>query len=418
VLENERAKIVINHLFNSTTKPIPPVRRDIQIIPVKEDGRDLLLFYDPMKISEPGFALDGSVEPLLSLIDGHKSLTQLASYFGKDVSGDQLLEFVQMLDQRKLLESPNFKAASARVEEQFENSGTRQPALSDSSYPSEPDRLLEFMNNIMNGSNGLEMDASKSKALYAPHIDLRVGSEQYAEAFSLLRGLKPKRVVILATSHYSGYYPELYNGYPFIGSQKDFILPGRTIKTDQKAVQTIAADGEKAGFTLKDRAHRIEHSIETHLLFASHIWKHDFEIVPVLIAGIDDLFYIKEGDLGNKIENFASRLQQIDTDDTFYLISGDLSHVGRKFGDTVPAAAMRSDVETFDREFITAAESGNHDVMLRRMAENYDPYRICGFPPLFTFIKSFPGIAGKQINYHWWDEQERESAVSFGSILY
>lgn len=405
-------------LFNSITKPVPPVRRDIQIIPVKEDGRDLLLFYDPMKIAESGFALDGSVEPILSLIDGYKSLTQLAPYFGKNVTGDQLLEFVQMLDKQKLLESPFFKTESTRIEEQFESSDTRQPALSASSYPADPDQLMEFMNNIMNDTNGLEMDASKSKALYAPHIDLRVGSKQYAEAFTQLTNLKPKRVVILATSHYSGYYPDLYDGFPFIGSQKDFLLPGRTIITDQKAVQTLAAGGENAGFTLKDRAHRIEHSIETHLLFASHIWKHDFEIVPILTAGIDELFYKQDGDLGGKIENFATLLREIDTDDTFYLISGDLSHVGRKFGDTLPAAAMRSDVETFDREFITAAEAGDHDIMLRTMAENYDPYRICGFPPLFAFIKSFPGIAGKRINYQWWDEQERESAVSFGSILY
>lgn len=418
MLENERAKIVTHHLFNSTTKPIPPVRRDIQIIPVKEDGRDLLLFYDPMKIAEPGFALNGSVEPVLSLIDGHKSLTQLAPYFGENVAGDQLLGFVQMLDKNKLLESPYFKIESTRIEEQFENSGIRQPALSESSYPSDSKKLQEFMSNIMNGSDGLEIDASKSKALYAPHIDLRVGSKQYAEAFSQLRKLKPKRVVILATSHYSGYHPELYNGYPFIGSQKDFLLPGRTIKTDQQATRSLAESGEKAGFTLKDRAHRIEHSIETHLLFASHVWKHDFEIVPILIAGIDELFYKQDGDLGNKIENFAARLRKIDTDDTFYLISGDLSHVGKKFGDTIAASAMRSDVETFDSEFISAAEAGDHDVMLKTMSENYDPFRVCGFPPLFTFIKSFPGIAGKQINYHWWDEQERESAVSFGSILY
>ena len=37
-------------LFNSKTGSIPPVRQDLQIIPVEEDSRELLLFFDSMII--------------------------------------------------------------------------------------------------------------------------------------------------------------------------------------------------------------------------------------------------------------------------------------------------------------------------------------------------------------------------------
>lgn len=405
-------------LFNSTILPVPPLRRDIQILPVEDNGHSLLLFYDPMKISASGFALDRSVEPVLSLIDGRKSLDQLIPYFADGVSAKELLKFIRMLDDQKLLESDHFRVHAEWIETTFEDADLRPPALSKTSYPADEDKLEEFMQNIMKQSNGSVVSSTPLKALYAPHIDLRVGSKQYAEAFSTLKNIKPKRVVILATAHYSGYHPAMYDGYPFIGTAKDYQLPGRMLKTDRDTMHLLDKNGTETGFTLKDRAHRIEHSIETHLLFASHIWKHDFQIVPILVAGIDEIFYKTDGDLGQKIDRFSEQLKEIDTEDTFYLISGDLSHVGKKFGDVLPAESMRNDVENFDHKFIKTVSESDLGGLISHMAAEYDSYRVCGFPPLFTFLKAFPGYKGTRINYHWWNESERESAVSFGSIAF
>jgi MEMO1 family protein len=418
MLENERPKRIKLMLFDSTTLPIPPLRRDVQVIPVEDNGRSLLVFYDPMKVSTPGFALDRSVEPVLSLIDGQKSLDQLIPYFGDGVSAKELLKFIQMLDEQNLLDSEKFRKHSDLIETKFEEAEIRPPALAGSSYPADKNEAESFLRDIMQKSNGSSVSESPGKALYAPHIDLRVGAQQYAEAFSSLKKIKPSRVVILATAHYSGYYPDVYDGFPFIGSEKDYELPGRILKADRRIVQELARKGDETGFTTRDRAHRIEHSIETHLLFANHIWKHNFSIVPVLVAGLDEIFYKPDGDTGRKIEQFSNHIRQLDTEDTFYLISGDLSHVGRKFGDTQPAGMMRKVVENFDRQFIETASENDPHQLLGHIGENYDAYRVCGFPPLFTFLKAFPGHKGIRLNYHWWDEKERESAVSFGSILY
>ena len=217
------------NLFNSITGPIPPVRRDIQIVPVKEDGRELLLFYDSMKLSKPGFALDRSVEPILSLIDGRKTLHELQSYFGSNVKKDDILSFIRMLDQQLVLNSPYFRKESEKIELSFESSSIRPPALADSSYPSDRAELSAFVDNLLDkATSGTEMNGSQrgpSKALYAPHIDLRIGAQQYAEAFSTLKSVKPRRVVILATSHYSGYYPSVYDGFPTSGPQSLLRFP-------------------------------------------------------------------------------------------------------------------------------------------------------------------------------------------------
>ncbi|MDX1639028.1 MAG: AmmeMemoRadiSam system protein B, partial [Balneolaceae bacterium] len=76
------------------------------------------------------------------------------------------------------------------------------------------------------------------------------------------------------------------------------------------------------------------------------------------------------------------------------------------------------EVEHFDRIFIQYAAGNNRKALLSLMKEQCDPYRICGFPPLYTFLQSASALQGEQITYDLWDETERESAVTFGSILY
>ncbi|MDZ7807638.1 MAG: AmmeMemoRadiSam system protein B [Gracilimonas sp.] len=263
-----------------------------------------------------------------------------------------------------------------------------------------------------------------AKALYAPHIDIRVGMNSYTKAFSAIRNLTPKRVVMLATSHYSGMHPDIYEESPFVISNKNFEMVNGTVKADHEAIEMIAdrlRDDEKNyGVTFQDRAHRIEHSIEQHLLFINHLWKHDFTMIPILVGGLDELFYKADGFQGQQVENFSKLLQDFfgDDEDTFFLISGDLAHVGKKFGDQQPAKNLFEEVRTFDDKFMDHGASGSHKKLLELMSEKYDPYRICGYPPLLSFLKTMPDLKGEILTYDIWDEAEQESGVSYGSILY
>lgn len=403
-------------LFHSQTDPVPPLRSDIDIIPIEDNGKELLYFHDGMGYLSKNFALEIQIHPLLRMFTGDSSIDQIHKQIDGNIGAGDLLDFVQLLDQHRVLNSEYFHFYSKKVEEDFEKSMVRQPALAGESYPENPADLQLLISDLLTDAEG--KSNSKIKALYAPHIEIYIGKKQYGEAFSYLKNIQPKRVVILATSHYSDYYQRFYDDFRFIGSNKVFNLPGRMLSPDLDVINSLNENSSENGFTLKDRAHRIEHSIEFHLLFASAVWQHDFKIIPVLITGFDELYYHKNGDLSKKIDRFTSQLKSFIDEDTFVLISGDLSHVGQKFGDRDAAKDLRSKVEESDKQFLDICETGNPERLLNHLKKDYDSTRICGFSPLYTYLKMFPDTKGELINYYWWDEKERNSAVSFGSILF
>lgn len=403
--------------FNSVTKPVPPVRRDIQMIPVQSNGDFYFYFYDALKYTNPEFALNRQVEPVLSLINGRLSIEQIREMLGGSIEKEDLLKFIQMLDQEMLLETDQFKNYSRSVEENYEKQSVRQPLLAGSSYPAEKEEQYEYVRSLLD-SESSSSPYQPQKALFAPHIDTDIGGSSYAKAFSTIKSLTPKRVVILATSHYSGYYPGLYENKPFIGSRKTHLSAAGNLKVDEEYLDQLKKNSGSIGYTEQDRAHRTEHSVELHLLFANHVWNHDFKIVPILVGSFEELYYKKDGALNNYINNFSDLIKSLDDPDTFYLISGDLSHIGMKFGDDRPASNMRNRVSVFDKAFLELASKNRSEDLLEHISTGYDPFRVCGFPPILTFLKMFPDASGKILDYQWWDESDRHSAVSYGVIGY
>lgn len=446
-------------LFNSYTLPIPLIRFDIQRIPIEQNGETLLYFYDSMGYSTPDFAIPSDAESILSLIDGTRSVEDIIKFSSNEVSKEQILGYVRFLDEHSILDSKAFAEHAEIIESEYERSNVHFSTTAGNSYPSGSEELKDFLKKAFE-EHEPSNPVSSAKALYAPHIDPRIGMSSYVKAFSSIKNLKPKRVVILATSHYSGLYSDMYEESPFIISDKTFSMPNGEISSSFESIQKIKDNiqphsnvGQKQilkqvqndppkdknekksrhveldsasvkastlGISLQDRAHRIEHSIEVHLLFLNHIWQHDFEIIPILVGGLDELFYSKDSFKEQQLANFAEYLRKefAADSDTFFLISGDLSHFGHKFGDERIASKMFEEVTLNDERFLKIGTSGNPDKLIKLMKEEYDPYRICGFPPLLTFLKIFPNINGKVLSYDLWDERERESAVSFGSILY
>ncbi|NGP89581.1 AmmeMemoRadiSam system protein B [Fodinibius halophilus] len=408
-------------LFNSQSQPIPPLRRDLQVFPVEEDGQSYLYFHDQQGYATPELALHKQAGTVLNLIDGERSINDLEPFLGQNLSKDDLLEFIQFLDKNRLLQSTHFKKHAQKTEETYEQSTIHQSVTAGGSYPANPEELKTYLDEAFNKhtsqTNGRD---KKAKALYAPHIDPRVAIDSYVQAFAPIKELKPKRVVVLATSHYASLYPDIYRDNPFVLVNKDFELPLATISRDQEAISEFQNTNGEHGITTQDRAHRMEHSIELHLLFLSYLWDHDFSVVPFLTRGLDDLYYMEDGHLGQQLQNFSTLLRNkyAKDEDTFFLISGDLAHIGKKFGDSSAASTMFDDVKKFDKQFLDHGANQRRRQMLELMKEEMDSFRICGFPPLYTFLETIPNLEGEVLSYDLWDEQERESAVTFGSILY
>lgn len=410
-------------IFNSYTDPIPPLRFDVQIIPIKQDGETYLYFQDQYGYATSNFAVPQSARSIFSLFDGHRSVEDLMEFTGNDVTKEQILKYVQFLDENALLHSQYFREHAEKIEAEYEASDIHHSITAGFSYPDDPKEMEHFLNEAFEKLPSSD-PVQTATALYAPHIDLRFGLNSYVKAFSAIKDLKPKRVVMLGTSHYSGLYPDIYEERPFVISDKDFKMVNGMVKVDQESTQKIREQiGEEAehyGVTFQDRAHRIEHSIEQHLIFINHLWDHDFSIIPIVVGSLDELFYKADGFQGQQVENFSGLLAELfgNDEDTFFLISGDLAHIGKKFGDDKPAKEMFENIRNFDESFLDFGASGSPQKLLGLMSEKYDPYRICGYPPLYSFLKTLPNLTGEVLTYDIWDEEERESGVSFGSILY
>jgi len=407
------------NIFSSKTNPIPEVRKDLEIIPIRENGNSYLYFQDQRRYATPNLALRREAGPLLSLIDGRKSIHDLKQHVNGNATQKDLMAFIQFLDRNRLLQSAYFNDFAEQTETEYEQARVHKAITAGSSYPADPKALADFLDEAF-CEHKTEVAFNKPKALYAPHIDPRIAIDRYVEAFAPIKDIKPKRVVMLATSHYSGWYPELYEDKPFILVNKDFDLPLGNIRRDADAIAALSKRDEDYGIATHDRAHRMEHSLELHLLFLSYLWDHDFTIIPFLVGGLQELLYMKNGRHGELVNLFSTPLNKQfgSDDDTFFLISGDLAHFGQKFGDPQAASTMFDEVNHFDQQFMDHGATNNPAGILKLMRKEMDAYRICGFPPLYTFLSGMPNLQGEIINYDLWDERERESAVTFGSILY
>lgn len=407
------------NLFNSFEKPIPPVRYDVQQIPIEQNGDSMLYFYDALDYASDNFTLPTDSVSVLSLLDGNRSINDLIKFSSGEVSKNDLLNYVRFLDEHGILDSSYFKKLSKHVEQDYEQSRFHLSNTAGVSYPANPNEVIYYLRHAF--ETHPHSESVSAKALYAPHIDPRVGLSSYVKAFSAIRNLTPQRVFILGTSHYSGMYGKRYEHFPFIASEKTLQLSNGSVESDLTfRARKLPHRWKNLGVTFQDRAHRVEHSIELPLLFLNHIWNHDFQVIPILIGGFDELLYSNVSFREQQVDAFAEFLRanyQVDPD-TFFLISGDLSHFGKKFGDEQPATELFSDVHANDLRFLEAASTGNPDHLLYMMKENYDKYRICGFSPLLTFLKAFPGLSGTVLDHQVWDESERESAVTFGSLLF
>ena len=95
-------------IFDSYTDPIPPLRFDVQIIPIKQDGQTYLYFQDQYGYAPSNFAVPQSARSIFGMFDGQRSVEDLMEFTGNGVTKEQILEYVQFLDENALLHSAFF----------------------------------------------------------------------------------------------------------------------------------------------------------------------------------------------------------------------------------------------------------------------------------------------------------------------
>ncbi len=405
------------HYYNEST-PLPPLRHDIAGF---ETAPGIVMLYDDSLYSDRMARLPIDYVELLSQLDGSRSALDLARDFaasGVSLPVATLLEVVNALEDAYLLDSERFRHHRRTSDEAFNRLPVRPAAHAGSSYPAEPDKLRAMLDGFLSAaaasSSSDASDAAEPIAVIAPHIDFRVGGASYGPAYNALRRSTAETFIILGVSHQMSYDE-------FMISRKDFDTPLGVMPTDREFIDRFR---QRLPFEITDNeiAHRREHSIEFQAVFLRHIFPdREVRIVPILTGSLHE--HILNGGttarhdqrLTHLYEELAATAADLGRQ-VCYIAGADLCHVGRKFGDDFAARDILEELRRVDAETLEHTARPDADGFLEAIGRVRNRYRVCGVAPIYAAIRASRPTRGEVLCYDQWDESERESAVTFGSV--
>lgn len=401
-------------MFYTSDSPVPPLRRDIsgqEILP------GLVALYDDMNYADVVARLPMAMIEYLTLLNGHHTpeyIAQQAAGSGREFSLEDFLEVINVLEREYFLESPRFEARREERDREFNDLPTRPAVHAGSSYSDDPEVLRAELDGYLAAGPAHLNGEVAPVAIIAPHIDFRVGGASYGPAYNALRRSDADTFVIFGVSHQMSYDA-------FMICEKDFETPLGTVPTDR---ELIARFRERLPFELtrNEIAHRGEHSIEFQAVFLRHIFAdRDIRIVPILTGSLYEYVELGDGDASDDVRLTAlyDTLDEVGRElgrTVCYIAGADLCHVGKKFGDEFPARDILGELQGHDSETLAHIARPDADGFLRHLARVANRHRVCGVAPIYATLRTARPTRGRVMGYEQWDEAERESAVTFGSV--
>ena len=153
---------------------------------------------------------------------------------------------------------------------------------------------------------------------------------------------------------------------------------------------------------MEDYCHAVEHSIEFQIVFLQHLYGENVGILPILCGPfVSSLF---EGGLPEKTErvakffDVAGEIFAREAERLFFVLGVDMAHMGRRYGDQRSLAANEGEmlsVKDRDHERIRQLEFADARAYWDLIQQNEDDLKWCGSAPLYTFLRTVPGVSGR-----------------------
>jgi MEMO1 family protein len=409
--------------------PVPPLRRDLEIVPVTHEGRELLLVSDMLGLRDDSVAVSPAVILIASLFDGRKTVADLrAELAGRNVilSETELSDVAGQLRKLGLLETEEAAEARRRSLEDFARSGVRR---FDARRRGLPDQALEFGSFLGKfysapggpGEPAAAGDAAPPVGLVSPHIDFFRGGPQYAWAYRELSGRKPPDVVVaLGVAHMS---PDS----PWIMTRKSYETPLGPVEVDSELYDAVR---RKLWYDpLEDEwVHAKEHSLEFQALWLRHVWRSETpKWLPVLCSSFERFCGDRPPSAVPTVEGALAEIGGLLADlsrkgrRVLVLAGVDFAHVGRRFGDELDVDdTQRKRIEAADRASIGRALALDADAFFLSGVGEGAWRKVCGLSALYTslrWIKALGGDAGRELAYAQADDPAG-GVVSFASAVF
>ncbi len=404
-------------------KPLPRLRRGLDIFPSPVPDRPGLLFRDPFRYTDEILIIPPLLTAALSFFDGESAILDAQAYLSK-LSGQlipsEIIEsMVGVMRENGFLETEEFERLRDERHAEFAATTSRLPAHSGSGYPDKAEELREQLDEYLREHRNPAPDPIIGLA--APHVSPWGGWECYAAAYGRLSGaagerLKNKTVVLLGTSHYGA--PEKFGL-----TRKPFVTPLGSLQPDIELIDWLAerADGAVA---MEDYCHSIEHSIEFQCVFLQQMLGSDFKILPILCGPFAKA--LRTGEPPERDDNVLrffdalGEMNDLHASSLFWVLGVDLAHVGVRYGDELVARADQDEmleVKEEDQERLNRICEGDSDEFFELVKPEQDRLKWCGFSPLYTFLSSMQNIRGDMLRYDQWNIDE-QSVVSFAAIQF
>lgn len=404
-----------------------PALRNLDAVPVEQDGQTLVCLHDPEGFVEEQVILSPHAFFIATCLDGLNDVVDVQYAFAQQFQGalvmsDDVLSVVDFLDERGLLLSDKFHVIRERVMQAFAQLDARPAHMAGNSYPGDPDELRAFLDSLFVREDGpgeppgAAGDGARVRCLIVPHIDFDRGGPAYAHGYlSMYRHGKPDTVFVFGVSHAGG-------DVPFILTRKHFETPFGVLATNRDIVDQLADACEWAPYE-NELLHRTEHSIEFQAVMLSYLYGDAVQIVPILCAAL-----VPEPELGEPgeveaVSKFLSKCRQIAAsrqNSITVLAAADLAHVGRRFGDPfdISASVLRS-VEARDREDLAFVSAGDAKGFYGSVMKDQNARRVCGLGCIYAALKTVDGSVGEGELLHYGSAPDPAGGVvSFASIVF
>lgn len=400
--------------FTETT-PLPSLRYDLDGFEVMPG---IIALYDNVGYSEATVQLSVDVIDYLLYMDGKRTLLELAGHAARSsrpFDSERFLELVEILEEEYFLDTPRFHARRNQMHEEYNSLRVRPMAHAGACYPEDPNELREVLDEYL-GNDTPDIDTPVPIGIFAPHVDPRVGGSTYGPAYNALRNSDADTFIILGVPHLMSYDR-------FMISRMDVDTPLGVLPTDREFIDALRAE-LSFGLTTDELAHRQEHSIEFQSVFLRHVFPdRDIKIVPILAGSLHQ--FVESGRGGANADAHLTEFYQklAETGQKLgrkvcWIASVDFCHIGKKFGDTFPAAAKLTEIREHDMKLIEEAVRPDAEAFLQRLVDVKNTFRVCGTSPMYAFLRAVQPAYGKLLAYDQWDETEQESAVSFAALAF
>jgi hypothetical protein len=400
----------------------PLLRKDIQPIATVINVRHMIVFHDPYHLTDHSIALDMSTLTILQLFDGKHDLRDIQTTLTKIQGGrivyiSEIESFIDTLDKACLLDSDLYSHKMNMLRDEFGSQENRFPVYAGKAYMADPDQLSQFIRDIENtvSRENVRPIPDTITGILAPHIDIKTAAEVYVNTYRHLQGKHYDRVVILGINHHE--QDGLYSV-----SGKNYVTPYGEIKSNRDFISVLKKLVPEGTLATDDFGHMTEHSIEFQTIFLQHYLGDSFSIVPILCGGIHPFISQKKTLLNDErfqgMVDAMRTLLQKEKGNTLLVAGVDLSHIGKKFGDQLPADAILPQATAHDEAILSLLAQGNVEKVYQTALDNQDRYRTCGLPAILLIASLLKGNRTDILHLDTYRESETQSAVNYASLIF